>query len=596
MQKFIHWLEEGRGDTLLRILTATLLIILVSFYLSGKRYKGPGNERVLEKAVLAQQLADGHGFTTPVWHPQAVMLMERRHGWEAGEGAHLPSLYTPPGYPVLLAGAFKILPDKTRDWLEGEPFRRYYLADFFLLGVSLLLFWANTALIAYLACQLFGSRAAWLAAGGYVLSAGVWEGAFAVDGALLLSLLLLLLLLAVWRFEKAESLAMRLLWPALSGVLCALLFLTDYPAGLTLAPTALYLALRAWMKQGDKKSWFAALPVLVLPVIGFAIVAAPWLMRNLELVGNPLGLAGQEIAWKAGDSTAEPSNFRNAFSAGTAQVNFRKLMNKGLDGMAEGLRSGLWQGAGLVFAGFFLASLFYRFRSGRTDALRWFALGLIIVQGVGGPFLDSGEAPIWAGAWLAPLLVIFGAGFFFVLLESAGEHSVWKRRGWVVAVIILQALPVLHWVLQPGVLGNYSFPPYAPPVFRTVKLGMVDRFYPGFGVMSDAPAGLAWYGKMTVWGQPDTMRDFVAVLERQPIGALVLTPLRLDQPFYTDLLKADGGDPRKDAAWSYGWGALYHGLAAGRIPAFFPLQKRIKIWNNIYVCLDPSAYQPGVIR
>jgi len=476
MQKFIHWLEEGRGDTLLRILTATLFIILASFYLAEKRYQGPANERVLERAVVGQQLADGHGFTTPVWHPQAVRLMEVRHGWEAGPDAQLPELYTAPGYPAVLGAAFWILPDKTRAWMEGEPFRTYYLADFFLLGVSLVFFWLNLALIAYLAHGLFGTRAAWLASAGYVLSAGVWEGAFAVDGALMLSFLMLLLMLAVWRFERTELAAWRWLWCAVAGLVCGGLFLTDYPAGLTLIPTVVYLGVRSWMRTGRRKGWPMALPAMALSGICFAVTVAPWIARNMDLVGNPLGLAGQEIAWKADDPTAKPSKFRNALSAGTAQVSMRKLINKGLDGMGDSLRGKLWHGGGLIFVGFFLASLFYQFQRGQTNALRFFALGLVIVQAVGSPFLDSGEAPVSAGAWLAPLFVIFGAGFFFVLLESAGVTSPWTKRGWVAGVLILQALPVIHWVLAPGVLGNYTFPPYAPPVYRTVKLSMSTGF------------------------------------------------------------------------------------------------------------------------
>jgi len=114
--------------------------------------------------------------------------------------------------------------------------------------------------------------------------------------------------------------------------------------------------------------------------------------------------------------------------------------------------------------------------------------------------------------------------------------------------------------------------------------------------MSDSPAGLAWYGKLTVWGQPDKMRDFAEIVQRQPIGALLLTPNRLNQPFYTELLRSDGSDPRDQATHRYGWGALYYGLAAGRVPAFFPLQKSIRIWDNLIVCLDTSAFAPGLTR
>src|SRR5690606_9089468 len=100
---------------------------------------------------------------------------------------------------------------------------------------------------------------------------------------------------------------------------------------------------------------------------------------------------------RAGDPTAEPETFRSAMTGETAGLNFRKIINKGLDGMAAGVKGNLWQGGGLLFVGFFLASLFYQFRNASTNALRWFALGLIVIQWAGGPFLDSGEAPLNAG-------------------------------------------------------------------------------------------------------------------------------------------------------------------------------------------------------
>ncbi|WP_309383468.1 ArnT family glycosyltransferase [Cerasicoccus frondis] len=595
MQRFVHWLEEGRGDTLLRIITATLFVILCSFYLSGKRYLGPNNERVLETAVLAQSIADGKGFTTPVWHPQAVRLMEVRNGWTFSTDATLPDLYTAPGYPLVVGLALKALPDDFRAWLEDEPNRTYYLADFFLLAVSLFFFWANLALIAVLTKQIFGARAAWLAVAGYLVSAGVWDGVFSVNCGMMLSFLCLLLMLVALGFERSSG-PKAWLWPVLAGLLCGALFLTDYPAGLILGPVGLYFAIRFWLRSSKPHRWLAALGSLILVGLCFAAVTTPWLMHNLELTGNPLALAGQQIGWKAGDPTAEPENFRQQFHPSTAPIQLRKLINKGLDGMGSALRGDLWQGGGLLFVGFFLASLFYQFQRGSTNALRWLALALIAAVTIGGPFLDSGESPIVPGYWLAPLFIIFGAGFFFVMMESAHGISPWKKRIWIGAVLLLQALPVLHWVLQPGVRGHFSFPPYAPTVFRALKVGMVEKFYPGYGVMSDSPAGLAWYGQITTWGQPNQMREFAAIIERQPMGALVLTPNRLDQPFYAELLRSDGATPTKDAAWSYGWGALYHGLAAGRTPAFFPLQKPVRIWDNIYVCLDTRAYPPGSIR
>ncbi|MEO0795693.1 MAG: hypothetical protein AAFX93_11040 [Verrucomicrobiota bacterium] len=592
MQKFIHWLEEGRGGAVFRYVGATLFIVVFSIYLSGKRYTGPGGEVVMDQAVLARSLADGQGFTTGVWRPQPVALMEERHGWTPDGEERLPELYSAPAYSVVLGAVLGVLPVDLRSWLESDPENSYYRADFFLLGVNLLLFWINLALVALIANLLFNTRAAWLAGTGYLLSAGVWGGVLGVNGNVLLSFFILLIVIVGVAVERIRQPGISLLWPVLAGSLCGLLFLTDYPAGLALIPTLAYFAWRRIVSD-ESPNWRLGGIWGALMLVAFSVTIAPWLWRNIDLTGNPLGLAAQEIAWRADDPTAEPAIVRSTFTAEMTAISWRKLINKGLDGIGASLSEGLWEGGGFLFVGFFLAALFYRFKRSETDALRWYSLAMIAVLTFGAPFLDSAEAPLLPGVWLAPLFIIFGAGFFFILMESAGDYSVWSKRGWVAGVVLLQALPLIHWILQPGVRAHFSFPPYAPIVFRSIEQDIAKKFYPGYGLMSDSPAGQCWYGGGNVWGQPTLMGDFAQIVDRQPIGALVLTPTRLDRPFYTQLLKADHNTAGRDAARAYGWGAVYHGLASGSLPSFFPLQKPMKIWDNVYVCLDPLARRPG---
>ena len=131
-------------------------------------------------------------------------------------------------------------------------------------------------------------------------------------------------------------------------------------------------------------------------------------------------------------------------------------------------------------------------------------------------------------------MIIFGAGFFSVLLGSNAVLSQWPKA-WLTALIIVQALPLAHDALEPRQL-HFQYPPYFPGLFMGMRQELERRDTVGrFGVMADVPAGVAWYGQQRVWAQPERLRDFYAITLEQPIGELLLTPRTLDRPFFSEL-------------------------------------------------------------
>jgi hypothetical protein len=83
-----------------------------------------------------------------------------------------------------------------------------------------------------------------------------------------------------------------------------------------------------------------------------------------------------------------------------------------------------------------------------VNRLRWiFSAGLAVLL-VAQAALNSGESERLVATWLAPLVIVFGAGFFFVLLGSNAVLGRWPRAC-AAALLVAQGLPLVHDLLAP---------------------------------------------------------------------------------------------------------------------------------------------------
>jgi hypothetical protein len=242
---------------------------------------------------------------------------------------------------------------------------------------------------------------------------------------------------------------------------------------------------------------------------------------------------------------------------------------------------------------FFVAGCLYSFRTARVNRLRLIfaiALGVLLVAQAA---FNSGESERFVAGWFAPLIIIFGAGFFFVLLGSNAVLSGWPRLGATI-LLVAQALPLVHDALEPRRL-HFQYPPYFPGLFMGMRDELARRDHVGrFGIMADTPAGVAWYGQQRVWSQPVKLRDFYAITLEQPLGELLLTPRTLDRPLFTDLgAKTVEPSALGQASNVFGeWGRIYAGLFTGLLPPEFPLSSPQKLAENLYVMLNPALPPP----
>lgn len=570
-QEFIHWLEQGSGARWLRRAALLLGLLALSATVSFKQFHGPRTEETLRQANLGRALAAGEGFASRVHYPQ-VRAFEEQRGRAYDPAQPGPELYQPPGYSLAVAGALAVLPDG----LRARLFERVPAApdgfggDYVLLVLNVVLLWLAAVQTWRLGRALFDPTSGAVAALALLLSVPVWQHAVAVDGTPLAMVGLLAVfqvVLAALRLSDRPGRA-AVAWLA-AGVVAGALFLIDYPLGL-LVPVVAGFA--AWRGRPPAAAWVVA---------GALLVGLPWLLRNVAVSGRPLGLAGQDVALRAGDPTAEPAEVRTSLRADAPPISLNKVGNKTLTGLQVALQERLWSDGGLFLAAFFVAGWLYRFRREEANRLRaLFGVALLVLI-VGRAALNSGEGERHITAVAAPLILVFGAGFFGVLVASSNRLSDRPRLA-AAGLLVLQGLPLAHDLLEPRQI-HFSYPPYYPAFFQGMATEMARRGGEHPSWMADVPAGAAWYSGQRVWAQPRSLRDFYAVHAEQPLLALVLTPHTLDRPFFSELAAAGPA-----GASRFGdWGDVYRALIREQVPAGFPLARPQKLADNFYVLLDP---------
>lgn len=579
LQTWVHWLDVGVGARWVRRIALGVAVFLLSLVLGYKQFHGATSEWTLAQADLAWQLSEGEGFTTRVNHARtAAWLKERGQPIFAAE-AH-PDLEQAPLYPLVLAGVMALLPDAVQADLFRTPGTapNGFGGDYLLLVVNVLLFWWAAWLVYRLGVRLFDERVGLIGAGGMLVSTGLWQRVLALGGVVLAMVLVLLLVHALARARAAVVAgAHGRRWVVAAGVLCGLLFLTDYPSGAVVAVVAGWIA---W-QQPEAGRWSAVGLVLGVTLL----VIAPWCVRNTVLAGNPVALAWQDIALRAGDPTADPVVVRGTFSADAVSLSLAKLGNKTLTAIERAFGETLWSAGAMVLAGFFVAGWLYRFRDPGTGAVRIFvamALPLLVVTHAA---FGSGEGLRDPVVTFTPLLCLFGAGFFSVLVASNPVTT--AHRGWAaIGLILLQAAPLMHDLLEPRG-RHFGFPPYYPALFQGLQTELRTRVGRQAQWMCDVPAGAAWYGGTRVWGQPAGLRDFYQIGVDVPMNALVLTPQTLDRPYFSDLTGAAPGGTRLGE-----WSQVYAGLTTRKFPAGFSLVQPLKLTNNLVVLFEPRSGTP----
>ena len=576
VQSAVFQIEMGRGKKVIQWAALVLLAAVLSpIYTASQFRNGLGKRESIDMAQLARNIARGEGFTTHVIRPLSLWQLEQ-NGWNIEDkdtrdrliNRH-PDISNPPLYPFVLAEVFKILPKSVFKYNEADhifPAERWGILPFnqlCLLGSILIMYlWAK---------RLFDNRVAMMAGWLMLFSDTLWS--YGVSG-LPTNLLMLLFLLAVYCLFLADG---RLNPPELAGdeaanaaparmtgevvglvvgsaVLLGLCFLTRYLAGFFLIPLMIYAA-RIFRGRGAAL-WAGAYVVVFLAVI------SPWLVRNERVSGSMLGIAKYELVEGSGAIQGEAlqrsykPDFTSAYSP-------RPIISKFLSHAHANLLTNLRLIGSDFLVFFFGVGLMYGFRRRDATRLRGVLLGAIAaaifaMSLIGsdpernGPEVGGGNLLVL----LLPLVAIFGVAFFYLLLDRIPFRIKLTRGMAIGAFAALNVSPMIFTMLPPRP-GSYPYPPYLPPVTRSVA----NLFEPNELGCSDLPWSMAWDGdRRTVW-LPMTIDEFYQISDfvaPKGVQFMMLTPYLLDTKRQSEVFKGE----------YKGWAALFQ----GQLRSDFPLK------------------------
>ncbi|HEX5222997.1 MAG TPA: glycosyltransferase family 39 protein [Verrucomicrobiae bacterium] len=587
VQDWIHKFEQGSGRGP-RLVFVVLVVALLMLGYNWRCFRNMGTQEAMDSAQVAHNLAQGRGFTTQFVRPFSIYLVKKhnidrlqptetepRPDYAQLKGMH-PDLANPPVYPLVLAGLMKVLPFqyevnlKDPFWSTAHPrpgeetpprmFARYQ-PDFLIGLFNQLLLVTIAVLSFFLARRLFDASVAWLSLVLVLCCELLWR--FSVSG-LSTMLLMLCFLSLIWCLVWIESEEREpvwshraQLWLALAiGGLLGIGTLTRYAFGWLAIPVLVYLGIFCAIRRTR---------ILLLVVGTFLVVLTPWIWRNIAVSSTPFGTAGYAIV--EGTFVLPENKLQRSLEPDFRAVGVKPFLFKLGTNSRQILQDELPRLGGSWMTALFLTGLLLNFRNPALQRLRYFLLAtlllFIIVQALGRTQLTD-DSPVLNSENLliltVPLIFVFGAGLFFLLLDQM-NLKLRELRYLIIGVFgVVMCLPMFFAFLPPKV-NPINYPPYYPPVIQQSGNWMK----PNELIMSDIPWAVAWYGdRQCIWLTENAESEFFAVNDYlKPVRALYLTPETTDSRVLSEWIRP------KERSWPI---FVLEFMIRKQAPAQFPLR------------------------
>ena len=587
VQDWIHKFEQGSGRGP-RIVFVGLVVAILMLGYNWRCFRNMGTQEAMDSAQVGHNLAQGRGFTTQFIRPFSIYLVKKHNAGRSQatdedprpdyaqlKGMH-PDLANPPVYPLVLAGLMKVLPFQYEVnvrhpfWSTAHPrpteenprmFSRYQ-PDFLISLFNQLLLVAIAVLTFSLARRLFDSSVAWLSLVLVICCELLWR--FSVSG-LSTMLLMLCFLGLIWCLVWIESEEREpvwshraQLWLALGiGGLLGIGTLTRYAFGWLVIPTLVYLGVFCAIRRTR---------ILVIAGGVFLLLVTPWIWRNIAVSGTPFGTAGYAIV--EGTYLLPENKRERSLEPDFKGLGVKPFLFKLCNNTRQILQDELPKLGGSWMTALFLTGLLLNFRNPSLQRLRYFLLStlllFIIVQALGRTQLTV-DSPIINSENLlvltVPLVFIFGAGLFFLLLDQM-NLKLRELRYLIIGIFgVVMCLPMLFAFLPPKT-SPINYPPYYPPAIQQT----CNWMKPNELMMSDIPWAMAWYGdRQCIWLTQNAESEFFAVNDYlKPVKALYLTPETMDSRFLSQWVRAG----------EHSWASfILESLTRKQIAPSFPLRK-----------------------
>ena len=586
LQESIHKMESSSGLRYLKLAVFILSLLSLSIRYDVHSYQNMSSPSAMDAAQLGRNIAEGRGYTTLNVRPFSIYLV-KKHSNRTDDAARLksghPDISNAPVYPVVLAGLMKILPFHFDAGLKGSfwsisdskvPGGRIgvrYQPDFLITLFNQFLFFAMVALVFFWARRMFDFYAARLSVFLLLLSEMLWH--FSASGLstmlLLLIFMLLVWCLTLWESEVREpkrGLTSLVLLSVAAGVLTGVGALTRYSFLSMIVPVLLFLGIFGGQRR---------IVCCVSALFAFALVLTPWIVRNYSVSGTPFGTAGFAFIESFSGKFRLERTLQPEFPHYALRAYFSKICTN----LVPALQEDLFKTDGGWIVAFFMVGLMMGFRNLGLRRLRYFAVGSLVTLAITQALTRTQLSDETPGinsenmlVLLSPMVVVFGVGAFYTLLDNIKLPFPQLRYAATFAFIFLLRLP-LWFTLLFAPSKPVAYPTYRPDLIQySAHLMKEDEL-----MMSDVPWAVAWYGnRQCVWltlnatAQPDDQiqwqESFFAINDTmKPIHGLYLTQRTMDGRFLTEFLR--GGE--------LSWGCFVLNLVTnkGKFPPGFPLTK-----------------------
>ncbi|MBC8206058.1 MAG: glycosyltransferase family 39 protein [Kiritimatiellales bacterium] len=567
LQDLVYSLDAGSGLQIIRIILLCLFVVGLAAIFTARQFRGFDSEAAMDCAQLGRNLARSHHYVTQNVKPLTIaQVSANTFDGDAKIDFH-PEVIRPPVYPAILAGAFMFFDLVGVDLFPtSDDFRGLYPAEQWVIVPLNHFFTMLTGLMLYfLGRNLFSKKIGLLGTLTYFLTAMVWEDSLRGEGLPMLSFFVIsavyFAVLAVNHRRERRSIRNWMFLYLLSGGFSALAFLTHYAALAVIPGIALFI-----MMMGSRTHRSGPLAFFYLVLV--FMVVSPWLVRNYQVCGSPLGLAPHtaliESARYPGDALMRTLNPKfsllSDFKAVRAKwaSNFNSIYQNRLTSM----------GGGLLIT-FFMVTYFYRFVRVHVQNLRWGIGASILLFFVGVGFFGEGSVRLYHMFW--PFIILYGLAFFSIMLDRLDISIDLYKTGLTGLVVGLTALPLLIIIfLSPSPKNPY--PPYYPSFVMKVS----ELLKPNEVICTDMPWATAWYGNRTSILMPKTLEGYYEINDyRKYISGLYITTITKNRPFVSDLL--DGSEK------------TWFPIMTGRLPKDMPLRHGFQLNNNDQLFLTDSV-------
>ena len=549
VQELVHKLEEGGWVKKVKfaVIVSAIIFNINLWFFRDAGFKGLSHEKGIEQAQIAREISRGNGFTTKMIRPAALWLFEKNMGKFPADTQ--PDIFHAPLNPYINAAAF-IAADTVDGWLRkaqktAEIFSWFthdrlmstkelvYTYDKIIAAVQVLFYLLAVLISYYTARRLFDDRLAAFAGCMMLICQRFWEYAMSGLPQMLMLFLFSAAVHTLVRAIEAKYLSNPALgWLSATAGLFGLLALTH---GITI-----------WMFVGALI--FVALffrplgrDAAVMAVI-FMAIYTPWLVRNQQVCGTPVGLG-----WYSGLSGLRGSESKIMRSLdvslqGVSPRTFRAKVQSQVIDQIGSLTELLGKS---LMAPIFFVSLLHLFKRPETSHFRWaiFLMWLFAVFGMAvfgmpeGGGLRANDLHIL----FVPMMICYGLAFVLVMWTRLEINIKLVRLAFLSALFFLSSMPFINDAIQmmAGPQSQIQWPPYVPPYIAIMRNWTTEKEV----ITTDMPWAVAWYADRRSLWLPMSVQDFVTLNDYKLLnGAIVglyLTPVTGNKAFIADIVKGE---------------------------------------------------------